>query len=310
MLTYRAVACSTCATGTATSRAAASARRAAAAATAAATAAAAAAGAAAACALVSCPPGCTASQTGTWTATGQRWVAVQDQQPVRVVEGGLGPGAAAQLRCPGCAPPVMPPALLVLCVLTCACTSQVEEGCRRIQQLLESGAFSAAPGAADGHASAAHGSGGGAEAARTSGGGGGGGGKGSTVVPWSQLFELLCDEHLLEQRPEALPQTGYGDAFEAHVSGIFVRVSSGVARVPRLGLAVRGGQAGRVVLPQAGHGSAVEVRLCGTLVCACAALHVGGTCKPWTGACRVLPALSPSLSLPTHLWHPPRPRSL
>ncbi|PSC75712.1 transport and Golgi organization 2-like protein [Micractinium conductrix] len=100
---------------------------------------------------------------------------------------------------------------------------KVEEGCRRIQQLLESGAFSAAPGAADGHASAAHGSGGGAEAARTSGGGGGGGGKGSTVVPWSQLFELLCDEHLLEQRPEALPQTGYGDAFEAHVSGIFVR---------------------------------------------------------------------------------------
>lgn len=115
------------------------------------------------------------------------------------------------------------PALPVQSVpLPCSTTVQVQEGCRRLQQLLDSGAFGpAANGSSstrggDGGSSGgsrgcnrsnvnssivgqANGSGDGGSNTGGFGGGGnsnagsGGSGDGSDSVPWDDLFRLLCD---------------------------------------------------------------------------------------------------------------------
>ena len=120
------------------------------------------------------------------------------------------------------------------------CCPQIEEGCRRLQQLLDAGAFAApAPAPAAGadsdcsHGPAAQrsepGARGDSSAAEPGGGGGqgsgpcGGGGGGGSSVPWGALFELLSDDRRLEEDPGRLPDTGYGPDFEAAVSSIFVQ---------------------------------------------------------------------------------------
>lgn len=141
---------------------------------------------------------------------------------------------------------------------------KVDEGCRRLQQLIDSGAFSADTsgskgvsgaegiGSGSGTSGLVGGTGGSGDASGTASGSGAGGGDGGSgrnssssstsgsdasvpsggssgsggcraSVPWGQLFGLLSDDRLLEQEPGKLPRTGYGDNFEARVSGIYVR---------------------------------------------------------------------------------------
>ncbi|KAL4430685.1 hypothetical protein ABPG75_005941 [Micractinium tetrahymenae] len=102
---------------------------------------------------------------------------------------------------------------------------KVREGCRRLQQLVDSGAFgSGGSGGSHCNGGIAGGSGaaGGRSDAAAAAAGGSGGGGGSSV-PWEELFGLLSHDCLLEQNPERLPATGYGPEFEAKVSGIFVQ---------------------------------------------------------------------------------------
>lgn len=121
---------------------------------------------------------------------------------------------------------------------------QVDEGCRRLQQLLDGGAFNGGScpsgNCAGGHdGSTASGSAvgnGSSEAAdcNLSAGVAGGDNPGSaargsrsgstSTVPWDELFQLLSDDRRLEEDPACLPDTGYGAEFEAAVSGIFVQV--------------------------------------------------------------------------------------
>lgn len=128
----------------------------------------------------------------------------------------------------------------------------MDEGRRRLQQLLDSGAFNggACPSGSGGgcagdnrsSAGAGNGSSAGATSGPSSGAAGGdcgdaapsgtAGGSSSagngdcsgTAVPWDALFQLLSDDRRLEEDPARLPDTGYGHEFEAAVSGIFVQV--------------------------------------------------------------------------------------
>ncbi len=129
--------------------------------------------------------------------------------------------------------------------------SQVDEGRRRLQQLLDRGAFNGARCPPASGSGGGGGNGGGMEADCASGsgsgsgsgdvsdrdlssgaaggdGGGSTGGNGSggdaAAVPWDTLFQLLSDDRRLEEDPARLPDTGYGHEFEAAVSGIFVQV--------------------------------------------------------------------------------------
>lgn len=106
--------------------------------------------------------------------------------------------------------------------------AQVREGCRRLQQLIDSGAFGsgdsgggagAAPAVAPNVVSAPGDDSGGGGASSDPGASGGG-----ASVPWEELFGLLAQDRLLECDPAQLPATGYGADFEARVSGICVQV--------------------------------------------------------------------------------------
>ncbi|KAI7839225.1 hypothetical protein COHA_007038 [Chlorella ohadii] len=119
--------------------------------------------------------------------------------------------------------------------------SAVDEGRRRLQQLLDRGAFNGArcspdssggcgggsgrSAGADGGSASGSGDGSDCDLSPGAAGGEGSGGRGggAAAVPWAELFQLLSDDRRLEEDPARLPDTGYGHEFEAAVSGIFVQ---------------------------------------------------------------------------------------